>query len=138
MERGLGSGVIVSQDGFILTNNHVVDGANEVQVELPDKRTFTAKVVGTDPASDLGGREDSRRRTCRRCRSATPTRQGRRRRARGRKSARRRRDRDVGHHQREGTDDGARQRQLSGLPADRRADQPRQLRRRARERDRRS
>jgi serine protease Do len=53
MERGLGSGVIVSQDGFILTNNHVVDGANEVQVELPDKRTFTAKVVGTDPASDL-------------------------------------------------------------------------------------
>ena len=53
LERGLGSGVIVSQDGFILTNNHVVDGANEVQVELPDKRTFTAKVVGTDPASDL-------------------------------------------------------------------------------------
>jgi Do/DeqQ family serine protease len=53
VERGLGSGVIVSQDGFILTNNHVVDGANEVQVELPDKRTFTAKVVGTDGASDL-------------------------------------------------------------------------------------
>jgi len=53
IERGLGSGVIVSQDGFILTNNHVVDGANEVQVELPDRRTFTAKVVGTDGASDL-------------------------------------------------------------------------------------
>ncbi|HEX5475697.1 MAG TPA: DegQ family serine endoprotease [Vicinamibacterales bacterium] len=53
VERGLGSGVIVSQDGYILTNNHVVDGADEVQVELPDKRTFTAKVVGTDPPSDL-------------------------------------------------------------------------------------
>src|SRR5207237_2843435 len=53
MERGLGSGVIVSEDGYILTNNHVVDSANEVKVELPDKRTFTAKVVGTDPASDL-------------------------------------------------------------------------------------
>jgi serine protease Do len=53
VERGLGSGVIVSQDGYILTNNHVVDSADEVKVELPDKRTFTAKVVGTDPASDL-------------------------------------------------------------------------------------
>jgi serine protease Do len=53
VQRGLGSGVIVSQDGYILTNNHVVDSADEVKVELPDKRTFTAKVVGTDPASDL-------------------------------------------------------------------------------------
>ena len=53
IERGLASGVIVSQDGYILTNNHVVDSASEVRVELPDKRTFTAKVVGTDPASDL-------------------------------------------------------------------------------------
>jgi Do/DeqQ family serine protease len=53
IERGLGSGVIVSRDGYILTNNHVVDSANEVKVELPDKRTYTAKVVGTDPASDL-------------------------------------------------------------------------------------
>jgi Do/DeqQ family serine protease len=53
VQRGLGSGVIVSQDGYILTNNHVVDGATEVRVELPDKRTFTAKVVGTDPPTDL-------------------------------------------------------------------------------------
>jgi len=53
IERGLGSGVIVSRDGYILTNNHVVDGANEVKIELPDRRSFTAKVVGTDPASDL-------------------------------------------------------------------------------------
>ena len=53
IERGLGSGVIVESNGTILTNNHVVDGASLVKVDLPDKRTFTAKVVGTDPASDL-------------------------------------------------------------------------------------
>jgi Do/DeqQ family serine protease len=52
-ERGLGSGVIVSKDGYILTNNHVVEGVDSVKVELPDNRTFTAKVVGTDPATDL-------------------------------------------------------------------------------------
>lgn len=53
IERGLGSGVIVESNGFILTNNHVVDGATQVKIDLPDKRTFNAKVVGTDPASDL-------------------------------------------------------------------------------------
>jgi len=53
LQRGLGSGVIVSQDGYILTNNHVVDGVDTVTVELPDDRTFTAKVVGTDPGTDL-------------------------------------------------------------------------------------
>jgi serine protease Do len=53
IERGLGSGVIVTPDGYILTNNHVVEGTDSVKVELPDSRTFTAKVVGTDPASDL-------------------------------------------------------------------------------------
>jgi Do/DeqQ family serine protease len=52
-QRGLGSGVIVSKDGYILTNNHVVDNANKIQVELSDRRTVDAKVVGTDPASDL-------------------------------------------------------------------------------------
>ena len=50
---GTGSGVIVTPDGYILTNNHVVDGAEEVQVELADKRTFKAKVIGTDPPSDI-------------------------------------------------------------------------------------
>jgi Do/DeqQ family serine protease len=45
--------VITTPDGYILTNNHVIDGADRVRVELTDKRTFDAKVVGTDPASDL-------------------------------------------------------------------------------------
>ncbi|HEY3862626.1 MAG TPA: Do family serine endopeptidase [Verrucomicrobiae bacterium] len=52
-ERGVGSGVIVTKDGYILTNNHVVDGANEVKVTLNDGRQFKAKVVGRDPQSDV-------------------------------------------------------------------------------------
>lgn len=52
-QHGMGSGVIVSADGYILTNNHVVQGATEIEVSLTDKRTFKAKVVGTDPESDL-------------------------------------------------------------------------------------
>ena len=52
-QRGLGSGVIVNQDGYILTNNHVVDNATKIQVELSDRRVVDAKVIGTDPASDL-------------------------------------------------------------------------------------
>ncbi len=52
-QQGIGSGVIVSKDGYILTNNHVVDGADEVKVALTDGREFTAKVVGRDPKSDV-------------------------------------------------------------------------------------
>ena len=52
-QAGLGSGVIVSSDGHILTNNHVVDGAAKINVDLADGRAFTAKLVGADPASDL-------------------------------------------------------------------------------------
>jgi serine protease Do len=51
--RSLGSGVIVDPKGFILTNNHVVERADEIQVTLVDERTFKAKVVGTDPKTDL-------------------------------------------------------------------------------------
>ena len=52
-ERGLGSGVIVSPSGYILTNNHVVEKATLLKVKLSDGRDFTAKTVGTDPQTDL-------------------------------------------------------------------------------------
>lgn len=52
-QAGLGSGVIVSPNGYILTNNHVVEGADEIEVVLNDSRTTRARVIGTDPESDL-------------------------------------------------------------------------------------
>lgn len=52
-QRGGGSGVIISPDGYIVTNNHVVEDAKEVKVTLNDRRSFTAKVIGTDPTTDV-------------------------------------------------------------------------------------
>jgi serine protease Do len=52
-EQALGSGVIVTSDGIILTNNHVIDGASDIKVQLSDKREFQAKLVGADPKSDV-------------------------------------------------------------------------------------
>jgi serine protease Do len=52
-EQSLGSGVIVSSDGTILTNNHVIDGATDIKVFLNDKREFQAKLIGTDPKTDI-------------------------------------------------------------------------------------
>jgi serine protease Do len=52
-QHSLGSGVIISPEGYILTNNHVVDGATDVKVSLGDKREYTARVIGTDPKSDI-------------------------------------------------------------------------------------
>lgn len=52
-QEASGSGVIITDDGYIVTNNHVVDNAEKVEVTLNDNRTFAAKVVGTDPSTDL-------------------------------------------------------------------------------------
>jgi serine protease Do len=52
-EHSLGSGVIVTSDGTIITNNHVIDGATDIQVYLSDNREFAAKLIGTDPKTDV-------------------------------------------------------------------------------------
>jgi serine protease Do len=53
LERSLGSGVIVNSSGYVLTNNHVVSGASDIEVLLADKRNFKATIVGTDPMTDV-------------------------------------------------------------------------------------
>ncbi len=53
IREGAGSGVIISSDGYIVTNNHVIDNSKEIEVVLNDKRSFTAKVVGSDPNTDI-------------------------------------------------------------------------------------
>src|SRR3954464_2865977 len=53
VQRALGSGVIVQADGHILTNHHVIDGAEDIKVDLGSRQTYSAKLVGSDPPSDL-------------------------------------------------------------------------------------
>lgn len=52
-QQGFGSGVILTEDGYIVTNNHVIDNSDEIEVVLNDKRTFKAKLIGTDPSTDI-------------------------------------------------------------------------------------
>lgn len=51
--QGSGSGVVISTDGYIVTNNHVIDGADEIEIVLNDNRTYNAQVVGADPSTDI-------------------------------------------------------------------------------------
>lgn len=53
-QRSSGSGVIISEDGYIVTNNHVIEGASEIEVILHDNRSYIAEVIGIDPSTDLG------------------------------------------------------------------------------------
>jgi serine protease Do len=53
IEHGIGSGVIISPDGYIVTNNHVVEGATDIRVTMSDRRILVAKLIGTDPLTDL-------------------------------------------------------------------------------------
>ena len=77
IQRGSGSGFVVSNDGYILTNNHVVDGAEKVTVELLDRRSFPAKVIGTDPTTDVAViKIDARNLTAASLGSSTDTRIG--------------------------------------------------------------
>ena len=50
---GFGSGVILTSDGYIVTNNHVIEGSQEVEIVMNDRRAFDAKIIGTDPTTDL-------------------------------------------------------------------------------------
>jgi serine protease Do len=52
-QRGMGSGVIISKDGYILTNNHVIQSADTIQVRMDGKKTYPAKIIGTDPKTDI-------------------------------------------------------------------------------------
>jgi len=53
VQEGIGSGVIISDDGYIVTNNHVVNGASKIEVMLNDKRDYSAEVIGADPTTDI-------------------------------------------------------------------------------------
>ncbi|MFM6402365.1 MAG: S1C family serine protease, partial [Planktothrix sp.] len=53
IQEGSGSGVILSDDGYVVTNNHVINGADEINVILNDKRSYRAEVIGTDASTDI-------------------------------------------------------------------------------------
>ena len=53
IEHGMGSGVVISPDGYIVTNNHVIDGAVDIRVTTSNRRVMKAKLVGADPLTDL-------------------------------------------------------------------------------------
>ena len=127
---GLGSGVIVSAHGYLLTNNHVIEGADAIEVQLADGRQLRAKLIGTDPETDLALLQIDTRPAAgdHARRSAVDPR--RRRGAGHRQPVQRRPDRDLGHRQRARAQP-ARAVDLRELHPDRRGHQPGQFGRRA-------
>ena len=132
---GLGSGVIVSPQGYLLTNNHVVEGADDIEVQLTDGRQANAKLIGTDPETDLAVLKIDLDRLPALAFGDVEHAAGRRRGARDRQPVQRRPDRHLGHRQRARARP-ARHQHLRELHPDRRRDQPRQLGRRAGRRER--
>ena len=132
-QRQLGSGAIVSKEGHIVTNNHVIDGMEAIEVELNDGRRKPARLVGTDPDTDIAVLKIDAGEV-----QAIPFgdsggRGGRRDGHGGGQSVRPGGKRDAGHHQREGA---AGERRAVRPVADGRADQPGQQRRAAHQRAR--
>ena len=74
IQRGLGSGVVVSEDGYIMTNHHVIDGAQDITVEFAEGKTQKASLVGSDPPSDLAVLKSEWRQSTRCFRSGIRTR----------------------------------------------------------------
>jgi hypothetical protein len=99
LESSLGSAVIMSPEGYLLTNNHVISGADQIVVALKDGRETVARVIGSDPETDLAVLKIDLT-TCRQSPWGARTGQDRRCGAGHRQSLRRRPDRDHGHHQR--------------------------------------
>ncbi len=125
--RSLGSGFIISADGYILTNAHVVEAAEDITVKLNDKREFKAKVIGADRRTDVARDQDRGKRIAGGEDRRSGAAQGRRMGAGDRLAVRFREHRDRGHRQRQGPLAAAGE--LRSLHPDRRGDQPWQLRR---------
>ena len=133
-QQAQGSGFVLDEQGHIVTNQHVVDGAQSVTVKFSDGSTYDATVVGSDPSTDLAViKVDAPASLLVPLELADSSQvAGRRRRGRDRQPVRARSDRHDGHRQRPPPrDHGAEQLRDRGRDPDRRRDQPRQLRRAA-------
>ncbi len=128
-EQSLGSGVIITSDGMIVTNNHVIEGATDIKVDLSDKREFQAKLIGTDAKTDIAVLKIEAFGSAHACDRRFLETASRRHDLRDRRSLRIGGHGDDGNRQRDGTGRPG-NRELRRLHPDRRSDQSGQLRRR--------